>query len=123
MGGAGSTPRSGRGGRRFKSCHSDQPFSFAPNAYAASYAERNSPVIISRRRLTPVLQPKSEATSFGLATRILRRATCADKAVAAVNAGGGASGESASGVSMSVIFCTPSTICFDPLRTDRQRRG
>jgi hypothetical protein len=75
-----------------------------PVADAASYAERNSPVIISRRRFTPVLQPKSEPKSFGLATRILRRATRADKAVAAVNAGGGASGESASGVSMSVIL-------------------
>ena len=39
--GAGSAPRSGRGGRRFKSCHSDH-FPEPPIAYAASYAERNS---------------------------------------------------------------------------------
>ena len=38
---AGSAPRPGRGGRRFKSCHSDH-FPEPPIAYAASYAERNS---------------------------------------------------------------------------------
>ena len=39
--GAGSAPRSGRGGRRFKSYHSDH-FLEPPIGYAASYAERNS---------------------------------------------------------------------------------
>jgi hypothetical protein len=37
---SGSAPRSGRGGRRFKSCHSDQ-LSHDNDAYGASYGERN----------------------------------------------------------------------------------
>jgi len=35
-----SAPRSGRGGRRFKSCHSDQTLTTSM-AYGASYGERN----------------------------------------------------------------------------------
>jgi hypothetical protein len=35
-----SAPRSGRGGRRFKSCHSDQLL-MTSTAYGASYGERN----------------------------------------------------------------------------------
>src|SRR5438552_13417552 len=33
----GSAPRSGRGGRRFKSCHSDQHFPDHPRVFARSY--------------------------------------------------------------------------------------
>jgi hypothetical protein len=76
---AGSAPRSGRGGRRFKSCHSDH-FPEPPIAYAASYAERNSPVMISRAADSR----RSRGRRFGSATR-------ADEAAAAVARAGSVS--------------------------------
>jgi hypothetical protein len=49
-------------------------FLVAPIAYAASYAERNSRVIISRRRFTPIPQPLSEPRALTFAAGAARHA-------------------------------------------------
>jgi hypothetical protein len=106
----GSAPRSGRGGRRFKSCHSDH-FLEPPIAYAASYAERNSPVMISRGRYTSIPQPYLSHERWPSLPVFWRRGTRADEAAAGRLGQGGqgspnrrCSGQSPSGASSTMLI-------------------
>jgi hypothetical protein len=56
----GSAPRSGRGGRRFKSCHSDQLLTTSM-AYGASYGERNPTASLLGALITVLRSPRSIA--------------------------------------------------------------